>query len=279
MVKVSIEEFDISKIKKDRNILVVGHRGTGKSNVMMDLLFNLKDSFDVGCGMTPTVNTLKQFLKIMPASLVFDEGFEVSQLERMLAAQKIIVNSGKERHTLLCLDDCMADKKLFHSIAMRDLHMNGRHYCMTFINCVQYMMDMGPDLRANTDYVIVLQENCKNNKEKLWKYFFGMFEKYSDFDKVITECTKDFTALVLDNTIQVKTGDKKLTQIFHYKWRRTETLPPFTLFRSVYWEEDIKYRINPNPTGFTSADKFAHDMTAPGNSANPRIETVVKTKK
>lgn len=43
------------------------------------------------------------------------------------------------------------------SPAVRDIYMNGRHQHITYISTMQYVMDMGPDLRANVDYVFTLK--------------------------------------------------------------------------------------------------------------------------
>ena len=72
---------------------------------------------------------------------------------------------------------------------MRDLFMNGRHLSITFCNAMQYVMDMGPDLRTQVDYLFALRENIHSNKQKLWKYFFGMFNKYDEFNRVMEKCT------------------------------------------------------------------------------------------
>ena len=40
-----------------------------------------------------------------------------------------------------------------------------RHYKITFLNAVQYVMDLGPDLRTQVDYVFALSENIISNKQ------------------------------------------------------------------------------------------------------------------
>ena len=74
----------------------------------------------------------------------------------------------------------MYDKKVMQGKDIRDLFMNGRHLKITYCNALQYCMDMGPDLRSNTDYVFCLRENILENRSRLYKYFFGMFRTYDD---------------------------------------------------------------------------------------------------
>ena len=65
---------------------------------------------------------------------------------------------------------------------MRDLFMNGRHLKSALILAMQYCMDMTPDLRSQVDYCFCLRENIVSNKMKLWKFFFGGFANFDDFN-------------------------------------------------------------------------------------------------
>jgi hypothetical protein len=75
-------------------------------------------------------------------------------------------------------------------------------------------MGMAPAFRSNVDYIFVCKENKKDNIEKLYKYYFGIFEKLADFKKVLLSCTNDFGCIVLDNTSR---SNKIEDQVFWYK--------------------------------------------------------------
>jgi hypothetical protein len=62
----------------------------------------------------------------------------------------------------------------------------------------QWIMDVPPDLRANVDYVIVLRDNIRTNRERIYKYFAGMFPTFAAFDEVMMQCTQDREAMVID---------------------------------------------------------------------------------
>ena len=130
----------------------------------------------------------------------------------------------------------MYDKKILKGLGIRDLFMNGRHLNITMCNAVQYVMDMGPDLRTQVDYVFALRENIISNKNKLWKYFFGMFEKYDDFAKVMDKCTENYSCIVMDNT----TGSCNANEcIFWYKAQIN--LPEFKIGKPIYWKLSDKF--------------------------------------
>ena len=79
---------------------------------------------------------------------------------------------------------------------------------------MQYCMDLSPDLRTNVDYVFILRENVIQNRERLWKSFFGIFPSFEIFNQVMNACTENFECLVLDNTSR---SNKLEDCVFYYK--------------------------------------------------------------
>lgn len=75
-------------------------------------------------------------------------------------------------------------------------------------------MDLPPALRANVDYVFILRENIIQNREKLYKSFFGIFPSFDMFCKVMDACTENYECLVLDNTVK---SNKIQDCVFWYK--------------------------------------------------------------
>jgi predicted AAA+ superfamily ATPase len=53
-VNVGIRKFDVTKMKPDAIVLLVGKRGTGKSILMKNLLYHVHKHFDAGVAMAPT---------------------------------------------------------------------------------------------------------------------------------------------------------------------------------------------------------------------------------
>ena len=229
-MKLNVNRFDMASLKKHRIICLIGKRSTGKSVLLRDIMYHLSDSVDFGVAMTPTEDTAAMFREHMPANWIYN-GFNSNKLESMLNIQRDLGRDNKQRDLYVLMDDCMYDKKMLKSVAIRDLFMNGRHYKVMYMTCMQYIMDMPPDLRTNVDYVFALKENILTNKQKLWKYFFGMFEKFEDFNKVMDRCTENDGVLVLDNTVP---SNKIDDTVF---WYRAElNLPPFTMGKQKFWK-------------------------------------------
>ena len=217
-------------MKKHRIICLIGKRSTGKSVLLRDIMYHVSQKVDFGVAMTPTEDTAAMFREHMPTNLIYN-GFNSNKLESMLSMQRDLGRNNKQRDLFVLMDDCMYDKKMLKSVVIRDLFMNGRHYKVMYMTCMQYIMDMPPDLRTNVDYVFALKENILANKQKLWKYFFGMFEKFDDFNKVMDRCTENFGVLVLDNTVP----SNKIDDIVF--WYRAELkLPPFFMGKNKFWK-------------------------------------------
>ena len=108
----------------------------------------------------------------------------------------------------------MYDSKFLKDTCIRQCFMNGRHWKIFFMLTMQYVMDLPPALRANVDYVFILRENIIQNREKLYKSFFGIFPSFDMFCKVMDACTENYECLVLDNTVK---SNKIQDCVFWYK--------------------------------------------------------------
>jgi len=84
---------------------------------------------------------------------------------------------------------------------MRELFMNGRHWDLFVLLSMQYIMDVTPEIRSNTDYLFALKDGNKKNRMKLYEEYFGMFASFAIFDSLFCSVTQDYRCLVLDNTV------------------------------------------------------------------------------
>lgn len=233
--ELDIKRFDPTTMKPHRIAVCIGKRGTGKSVLIRDLMYHMRRNLHYGVAMTPTHESAECFEKFMPLSSVYKD-YRVDVLERMLNMQRQRSHDkGMDslRSLFLILDDCMYDKSVMKGNSIRDLFMNGRHYKLFFLAAVQYLMDLTPALRTQVDYCFALRENIVSNRERLYKYFFGVFPKYDDFSRVFDACTADYECLVIDNTVQT---NRISDCIFWY--RADINIPPFRLCAPAFWTLD-----------------------------------------
>lgn len=231
-MRLKIQRFDPEKQLKDHRIcLILGRRGTGKSVLLQDILYHMRDRVDFGLAMTPTNETADMFRTQcgMPDSWVYD-GFSTARLEQMTAFQRATISAKKTPRSLFVVaDDCGFDRSVLKGKAIRDMFMNGRHNNMCFISCMQYCMDITPDLRTQIDYVFCLRESIISNKMKLWKSFFGMFERYDEFSSALDRCTENYSCLVLDQTAPTSRIEDCV-----YWYRARVDVPPFRIGKPIF---------------------------------------------
>jgi len=231
-----IRKFPIDKMKPNRTILVVGKRGTGKSTLLKDILYHLRKRVSTGFAMSPTHDTIRMFEDCLPCSHIYNE-YNLDVVRTLLESLASLQEQRKLRDVAFILDDCMFDKGIMKTKEMREIHMNGRHLRLWFINSVQYLMDLGPELRTQIDYVFVLKENILSNRQKLHKYFFGIFDRYEDFSKTMDECTNNYECLVLDNTVP---NNRIQDCVFYYK--ANDKIGKFRFGKSIFFKLDHYFR-------------------------------------
>lgn len=230
MTSLRIKKFDPKTIKESRIAFILGKRHTGKSVLMRDLLYNMPTP-DYVLAMAPTEDTLRVFRTFLPECCVFDH-FSQEKLDKVVSLQRELVNRGKKRTVLILLDDCMYQKNVLRSTSMRSIFFNGRHDNISLVCAAQYMMDVEVGLRTNIDYIFTMRENILTNRQKLYKYYFGHFGKFDDFDKVMHACTQDYRSLVLDGTLSTSTDPTD--SVMWYK--ASVEVPSFRLCKPVFWK-------------------------------------------
>ena len=198
---VKVKKLDMQSLKPHRISLLLGRRGSGKSVLLRDMLANLQDRFDFALAMCPTLESSMLLKNHMPESCVYDRYMQ-TKVDALVKLASEVAAAGKQRHFLLVLDDVMYDKAICRTQSFRYLFYNGRHAKVTVVVLQQYIVDMPPDMRSQVDYVFTMKENTIQNRLKLYKMFFGVFNTFDDFSAVLDRCTQNFETLMLDNTLQ-----------------------------------------------------------------------------
>lgn len=235
--RITIKKFDLSSIKSNATIFIMGPRRSGKSTIKKHLIYDLdkKHKFNIGKAWNGTLESMKDLKWNMPPSTNVKYCKEDFQrvIRAIEANESKITNDNKK--LLLVLDDCSYDDKLFKLKEMNELFCNGRHLRITNVTCAQYCMSMPPALRQNIDYIFVTKQNKPDVREKIYKYYFGMVPKYI-FDRILDVTTKDYGVLVLDNTGTANTPEK---MFYHFK-ADINILEnnDFKLFDKKFWRMD-----------------------------------------
>lgn len=205
MVKLAVQPFNPSMFRENRTILALGKKGSGKSTLLRHLFYLLRDKIDVAIAFTPSVDTQNDLKQSFVRSLVRSE-MDLDLIQKIIDHQQRCQQEGKRtRKIFIMADDTTFDRTLFKNKTMRNLFMNGRHYDITFLFASQYIMDTGPDIRSNTDYLFVFRASGTEDQKKLHKHYFGMFDKFSDFRRTFYTCTEKYECMVLDQSVAQNT--------------------------------------------------------------------------
>lgn len=231
--KLELDFFDPRRIKSDKTCLFIGRRGSGKTTLVEDILY-WKRRIPTGVVFSATEAGNKTWAAHFPSTFIY-KGYDRDILKNVLAMQSGECEwsdshpSYRKRPTVVILEDCLYDRTIRRDKTFRELLMNGRHFCVLALVTMQYVLDLGPDARGQFDYVFVLQNNIRMDREKLWKHWFGIVPRFELFNKMMDVCTSNRGVLVLDNTSLSNDINKN---VYYY---RAQIHPPYLVGCRQYW--------------------------------------------
>ena len=245
-MEIQLKKFDISQIKDDKVVVLIGKRDTGKSFLCRDILYYHSD-IPVGQVISGTEAANQFYGELVPKLFIHDE-FNTEIVANMLKRQRMMVekrNSGEnvDPRAFLILDDCLYDNKWTKDVCMRSVFMNGRHWKLLFLLTMQYALGVPPNLRTNIDFVFILRENYVSNRKRLYEHYAGMFPTFEMFCQVMDQCTENYECLVINNNAK---SNKLTDQVF---WYKAEPHPPFKIGGDQYWKySEENYTDKPDNT-------------------------------
>lgn len=237
--KLKIKRFDpFSSFADPFNMVLIGHKHTGKSTLIKDFMFHLfKLKYPRVVVFSGTEESNHFFSSFVPPEYVY-YGADIDIITNIISNQRDIVKSVSEAEEklgsscnvdvrlLIVLDDVMFNKTLLNHEVFRYIFFNGRHNKISIILSTQYLMWIPSEYRANIDHLVVLRENIPKNRIKLYESFMGCFESKQVFFSALDQLTNNFECMVLDTT------QTELTPETMIKWYKAAlTLPPFKFLK------------------------------------------------
>ena len=226
-------QFKPSDINDNDNILIIGKRNTGKSTLLCDILYHHRHiPWGVACSPTECANSF--LCNFIPKPFIHTEPEECDALTTKVInfQQQRVGQVGKEllEPCFIVYDDVMYDNQFTKQKSTRKLFMNGRHYKIFSVLTAQYCMDIPPALRSNVDFVFILKDGIRANKERLYDAFAGFFNNKHDFMKAMDAITKDHRAMVIMNN--VNSSDP----IDCVRWYKATPDIEFRMGSEAYWQ-------------------------------------------
>lgn len=209
---------------KGRTVLYLAPRNRGKSFLLRDTLYHLRD-IPMGIVISPTEMANNFFQKFIPGILIYEE-FTPEIVQRFVERQKKITQQYNNEikkfgrtdidpRAFIVFDDLMySNKEWVNDKAVRYLFLNGRHTNCFVAVTSQQVMGIPPSLRTNLDNVFILRENIFINRKKIYEQYAGMFPTYEVFSQVLEQLTSNYECMVIDNRSQ---GSNINETVFWYK--------------------------------------------------------------
>jgi hypothetical protein len=205
---------DITNVNRGgHKLTVIGKPGTGKSYLIRSLLYEKRHVLPTGLVFSGTEDSNSFYGTMFPKSFIYN-GLDLDQLKKFVERQKVSRKFLPCPWSVLIIDDCMDDSRLFNKPLIQGLYKNGRHWSMLYILSLQYSLDIKPSIRTNIDGTFILREPNRLNREKLWKNYAGIIPNFDDFCAIMDQLTSDYTALYIHNAT---TSNRVEDCVFWYK--------------------------------------------------------------
>jgi hypothetical protein len=220
-------------------IVVIGKPGSGKTMLITSLLYAKKHIFPIGMAVSGTEDSNGHYSRIFPKTFVYNK-LDEKRIETFIERQKLAKKYMENPWSVLLLDDCTDDPRLFNQPLFQGLYKNGRHWKMWFILSLQYCMDVRPVIRTNIDGTFILREPSIKNRKALWENYASIIGDFSTFCDIMDQITDDYTALYINNA----TNSNKVEDcVFWYKAPRVPDdfkfgCPDFWMFHNQRYDEN-----------------------------------------
>jgi hypothetical protein len=191
-------------------ILLNARRNSGKSVLLRKLVLDSKHHFSQIFCICPSESVNGFFKKsgIVKEKFIFEtytEKFGNALLKKLTELNK---DKTKETasHTLLILDDCIADIDMRNSPSLKKIFVRGRHLFLSLICTSQNLKSLSPLERGNCDYILCGNLTA-NNLEILIEDFCPSSITKKEFSNYYSTATKNYGFIVINNN-STKTSDK-----------------------------------------------------------------------
>ena len=136
---------------------------------------------------------------------------------------------------IFIMDDCMATKHLWKKDSNILTIMNqGRHYQLSYFLTMQYSLGLEPELRSNFNFIFLLGEDIKSNRDRLYQHFAGCIPSRDLFEQVFIQVTANFGCMVINNRIK---STNFMDKVF---WYKAQSPPSFKIGipKALKWNTD-----------------------------------------
>jgi len=198
-------------------IVVIGARGTGKSYLVNDILYNKSKIVPTAMVFSGTEDTNHHYAKIIPDTFIYN-GLDLDRIDDKIKRQKYARKYLENPFSVMILDDVTDDPKILKKPLFQKIFKEGRHWNLVFMLILQYGLDIIPQIRKNIDFTFILREPLPVERKKLFENYAGIIGDYALFCDLMDSLTEDYTALVIHGTAKTNNWQEC---VFWYKAKPT----------------------------------------------------------
>jgi hypothetical protein len=259
-IHLKLKSFDPDIIPPGALCVVIGRRASGKSYAVRHLMHTFFErGMPYGAIFSGTEHVSPFFSDYFPDSFIWtDEDLTDDRVHEILKSQATACSNWKGKiddcsclhcrknpykfdkrkghcihnNMLLITDDMMSqDKMLKKSPNYKKLFVEGRHFNILYLLCLNYSLGLTPTMRSNVDYVFLYLEEEQVNLKKLYENYAGIFPSYQMFRETLDQCTENYGCLVIDK----RSKSKNLTdRVFHF---RAKDPGKFRFGKKEFWDQ------------------------------------------
>lgn len=225
-IDLKINAFNVSHMKTvppkapSIKFAIFGKPGTGKTNLMYDIMAKLGDCFPIINAFNGSEMQNKAYSSCLPSTLV-SNSFDEDRLKKIINRQLILINQNHPNPwAMTIIDDCATDKKFFDTRLFRKIFKLGRHFKHSIGFLFQDALDLPREMRNSLDYVFIFSETIYKSRKLLHENYGGALS-FAQFCQVLDSCTGDHKCLVIYR------GATELAS--SYFWYKADYIQPTSL--------------------------------------------------
>ncbi len=204
-------KFDISNTREHPLIFVIGKRGTGKTNFVIDTIKKMGLDNEKTLVISPQDKLAPTYVK---------------KLKGVRVAYKYVPELIDDRENpgyaeCIVFDDCTTKVDALTDEQFRNLVFDHRQHKQTVIVTMQYPLGIPPELRGMADHIVLFAEDFGSNKKRLYDHYAGMFPTFASFDTVFSKMTVNHRCMVIHNNNH---NDCFLDKVHWYKTELQEEI-------------------------------------------------------
>jgi len=111
-----------------------------------------------------------------------------------------------------------------------EIFLNGRHFRITILITMQYVLGIQPILRSNIDYVFMMYDSRKTTLKKLHENYASVIESYPAFRQIFSSTTQDYRAMVINFGVKSSSINDCVF------WYKSKTVHDFKMCPSKLWK-------------------------------------------